>query len=277
MTIKAPAKINLYLNVGKIREDNFHEVQTLMIKVGLYDNITLSLEEDIKVTGMDWLKDEDNLAYKAAVALKEQADVQKGCLIDIEKNIPIAAGLGGGSSDCGGVLKGLNKLWDLNYPVEKLEKIGRNLGSDVNFFLQPGGGLARGKGEKIEFLEPEDKLTKKVLLINPEIEISTKKIYEAYPGGYLTEDEELDKITNNYLTGAWQKILKNDLENTVFREYPVLKDLKQRLVNWGLFPLLSGSGSSVFALFSDIEKANSVKSIIEEDFGYSAWILESLI
>ncbi len=276
MKIKAPAKINIFLNVGEEREDKFHELRTIMVKVGLCDSITLKKNKNIKIEGMDWLKDKKNLAYRAAVELQNYSGIKKGCLIEIEKLIPSGAGLGGGSSDAAAVLKGLNKLWDLNYKDEDLENIGQKLGSDVNFFLYTGGGLAMGRGEKIIPLKTKRELAQKVLLIYPDIELSTQKIYNAYPGGDLTGKEELNTIIKNYRSGNWPDILSNDLEETVFREYPVLKDIKHRLINWGLKPLLSGSGSSIFALFSDIEKAESVKSIMDEDFGYSTWILKVL-
>ncbi len=277
MEIKAPAKINLYLNVGKIREDSFHDIISIMVMVSMWDIITIEDNEDIIVEGTDWIPKEHNLAYRAAKLLKEHSGVNNGCKIKIEKNIPIGRGLGGGSSDCGTILKALNEMWKLNLSVQELEKIGEKLGSDVNFFLYPGGCLVQGRGEIVKPIDKTFKDTKNIIIIDTGIEISTKDIYRQYSGGKLTEKEELDKILSYYREGNWAEILRNDLENVVCKKFPVLKDLKNRLTNWGTHPLLSGSGSCIFTLVDNIKTAESVARIIKEDFKYNTWLVNPII
>lgn len=276
MEIKAPAKINIYLNVGRKREDSFHEIISIMVKVSLWDIITIEEHEGIVVEGTDWLSQEENLAYKAAKVLKDYTKEDRGCKIRIEKNIPPGRGLGGGSSDCGAVLNGLNDLWKLNIKTEELEKIGERLGSDVNFFLHPGGCVVTGRGETVIPLGNIFKGTKNIIIIDTGIEISTKDVYRKYSGGKLTEKHQLNKIINDYREGNWAEILRNDLEDAVCKEFPVLKDLKNRLINWGTHPLLSGSGSCVFALVDDKNTAESVSQIIRENFEYNTWFVNPI-
>jgi len=277
MEITAPAKINLFLNVGQKREDSFHEILSIMVKVSLYDKLILSESDAIEVEGPEWLARKDNLVYKAAKILREENNVTKGCHIRLEKNIPAGGGLGGGSSDCAAVLKGLNEFWSLNLRLTELEETGRRLGSDINFFLHSGGGLAKSRGEKIEPLELFDDSEKHILIIDPGINIATRQVYENYPGGRLTDHAGLNRIIENYSHGKWALILRNDLEQTVFKLYPVLNDLKNRLLNWGMHPLLSGSGACMFALARDAKIAESVAEVINKNFGFKTWIVSNIV
>lgn len=274
MKIKAPAKINLFLNVGEERKDSFHEVFSLMIKVSLFDKIDIEANESITVQAPDWLAGQENLVYKAAKELKEKTKVTRGCKIILQKNIPPGRGLGGGSSDCAAVLKALNKMWNLNLETEELEKIGKKLGSDVNFFLHPGGCTSSGRGEKVKPLESTVRDRNNIVVIDPDIHISTERIYQRYSGGSLTDEKEKNRIIQKYKENKWNEILRNDLEDTVFKEYPVLRDLKNRLKNWGAWPLLSGSGSCVFAVTDKKKLAESIADIVKRDFGYKTWIVK---
>lgn len=276
MEIKAPAKINLYLNVGQKRKDSFHDIISIMVKVSLWDVITIGKHEDIIIEGPDWLSQEENLAYKAAKLLKDYTRTDKGCRIQIKKNIPPKRGLGGGSSDCGAVLNALNSFWQLSIETKELEEIGKELGSDVNFFLHPGNCVVTGRGETIIPLGNIFKGTKNIIIIDTDIEISTKDVYEKYRNGKLTEKQKLNKIITDYKEGNWVQILKNDLEDIVFREFPILKNLKSRLINWGTYPLLCGSGSCIFALVDDKNTAESISQIINEDFEYNTWIVNPI-
>lgn len=276
MEILAPAKINLFLNVGEKRLDHFHEFQSIAVKVSLYDRITLSEDTGISIQAPDWIPDEENLAYRAALLLKEKSRSEKGCSIILEKNIPAGAGLGGGSSDAASVLKGLNKLWGLDYEIRELEKIGSKLGSDVNMFLHPGGCFAYGRGEKVSKLPYGRKKNHNIILIAPDINISTEKVYSKYTGGRLTPKDELDRIIRDYRQGDWSSILGNDLEKTVLSEYHILQDLKNRLINWGAHPLLSGSGSCIFALAEDKKLAESIKNMVEKSFNCRCWIVNEV-
>ena len=284
MEIKAPAKINLFLNVGKKRDDSFHEIISLMVKVNLFDEITIEekfpplskrgaggINENIIIEAPKWLSKQDNIVFKAAKALINYTGKKKGCRIKLKKNIPPGSGLGGGSSDCAAVLLALNKLWDLNLPLGDLKKIGGDLGSDVNFFLHKGGCLVQGRGEIVEPLDVTSKTAHYVILIMPDIKISTREVYKKYPGGRLIDTVELNKIIKNYREGRWPVILRNDLEGVVFKEFPVLKEIKNNLINWGVQSLLSGSGSVIFALSKDKKHVESVASIVRQNFGFKVF------
>ncbi|MFH1415257.1 MAG: 4-(cytidine 5'-diphospho)-2-C-methyl-D-erythritol kinase [Elusimicrobiota bacterium] len=277
MEFRAPAKINLFLNVGNRRDDGYHNIVSIMVKIGLYDRISIEPADEITVEGPDWLPQENNLMYRAAMLLKEMAPSGSGCRMKIEKNIPAGRGLGGGSSDCACVLEHLNRLWRLNMEVNKLGEIGGELGSDVNFFLHPGAGVVTGRGETVIPFENLFKGKKEIIIVDTGIEISTKEIYDNYPGGKLTEKDELNTIISCYKRGEWADILRNDLEVVVFKRYPVLRDLKNRLVNWGTFPLLSGSGACLFAIADDAETAESISQILSENFGYRSWLVSNTI
>lgn len=276
MEIKAPAKINLFLNVGKKRVDNFHEVYSIMVNIGLYDKIILKESDAIQVTGPDWLPEKDNLIYKAVSLFKDHTGYNKGCNISVDKGIPPGRGLGGGSSDAAKVLLALNRLWGLDLDISELEKIGSILGSDINFFLYESDCLVKGRGELVIPISSEVSVKKDILVIDAGLEISTKVVYEKVTDGILTEESDLDKILDDYRSGNWATILRNDLEDPVFKVFPVLKDLKKRLKNWGVSPLLSGSGSCMFALSDDKEKLISVARILNENFDYNTWIVNSL-
>ncbi|MBN2408051.1 MAG: 4-(cytidine 5'-diphospho)-2-C-methyl-D-erythritol kinase [Elusimicrobia bacterium] len=276
MEIKAPAKINLFLNVGQTREDTFHDIISILVKINLYDKLRVEESDDIIVEGPEWLKQEENIVYKAAQMMQKAVKTDRGCRIILEKNIPSGGGLGGGSSDCAAVIKALNKLWGLDLDIGEMEKIGARLGSDVNFFLYSGACLVRGRGEIVEPLEAEETSSSTLLLIDPCVKIATKNVYSRYQAGRLVPEDILAKVLRNYRRGRWGEILRNDLETTVFKEYPVLKDLKNRLINWGTKPLLSGSGSCMFTLIDEEKTAKSVSSVIEENFGFGTWTVQTV-
>ncbi len=276
MEIRAQAKINLFLNVGPRREDGYHEIISLMSKVSLEDTLLVEPAEDISIKCSENIPPEDNLAYRAAIILKDRTGTERGCRIKLNKNIPLGGGLGGGSSDAASVLLALNRLWELDLSREELSETGSLLGSDVNFFLYPGPCIVRGRGEVIEPLEEEAEKKHNIIIIDPGVNISTERIYSSYPGGSLTPSNELDKIIKSYTKGDWSMVLRNDLEETVYSQYPVLKDLRNRLLNWGPIPLLSGSGSCLFALAGEDHLAESAVRVIENSFGFRSWIVNEV-
>ncbi len=276
MEIKTPAKVNLYLNVGEKRSDGFHDIISLMMKISFWDTLCIEEAEGITVEGPEWLPMEENIVYKAAKLMQETSETNKGCRIRLVKNIPPGRGLGGGSSDCAATLKALNEFWELKKDITELEQMGAKLGSDVNFFLYTGGCLATGRGENIVELGGPLPEQKEILIIDTGIEISTKSVYSKYEGNKLTPKEELDKIIEDFREGNWKNVLRNDLEEVVFKEFLLLKDLKSRLLNWGTYPLLSGSGSCMFALAENKETLESIAGIIKEDFQYNTWIVEAV-
>lgn len=274
MKLKARAKINLTLDVLYKRPDNYHEVEMIMQTVELYDNLYIEKSESIEIicTHPFVPEDSNNLVYKAAQILQEYSGTNQGAKITIEKKIPVAAGLGGGSSDCATALVGLNKLWDLNLSTDSLAKLGKVLGADVPFFLKGGTQLARGIGEELTSL-PRIPPTW-VILAKPNLGVSTKEVYLGL---------EIDKINKRPNTKAMITALSkgnikdinsnlcNVLETVTLKKYSTVKILKDRITQLGASgTLMSGSGPTVFGLCSNYEKAlkiaKNIGTLAEEVF-----------
>ncbi|MFH1262880.1 MAG: 4-(cytidine 5'-diphospho)-2-C-methyl-D-erythritol kinase [Pseudomonadota bacterium] len=264
---RAFAKINLILRVYDRRPDGFHRIETLMLKVGLSDEIELSIDEgsEITVTVEDApdLNGKENIAYRSACAYLEEARLRKSVSIAIQKQIFIAAGLGGGSSDAASVLLALESCFRKLGPA-KLRELGAHLGSDVPFFLQPTDlALGIGRGEKIV---PFGNLPKRpVLLVNPGFPVSTKTAYEllARP---LTSDGG-DGSTLAFARGPekWSDLTgllepRNDLQGVVERLHPEIAAIRKQLSDLGAsISQMSGSGGTVFGLFDDWNLARSAE------------------
>ena len=270
---KALAKINLTLDVLHKREDGYHEVEMVMTTVDLYDHIQLmELEEDtIEISSEQRYVPDDkrNLAYQAASLLKEKYGITKGVRISINKQIPVAAGLAGGSSDAAAVLRGLNKLWKLNLTFEQLAEIGQEIGSDIVFCIYGGTALAKGRGEQIIKLPPPPACW--VILAKPAIGVSTKSVY-----GNLNVDELEHPNTNSMInaiqTNDYKKMcenLGNVLETVTLQLYPTVKQIKDSMLKAGADNvLMSGSGPTVFGLTRQKSRAdriyNSLRGFCEE-------------
>jgi len=261
LKFKTPAKINLGLHIHGKREDGFHELETIFQMVSLYDEVELEISSsgvklECDTPGVP--ADNTNLAYKAAFLLKKLYQVQnKGVTIRLKKNIPFGAGLGGGSSNAAGVLMGLNRLWDLNIERERLSSLAAELGSDVPFFLTSPCALGTGRGEKLKVLKPCTKF--KILLIFPEFPIATSWVYQNLKLK-LTKRENNISILRNCLSISDIKSLGsqlyNDLEPVVIQRFPEVQIVKDELwASGALGALLSGSGSTVFGIFDDLDKA----------------------
>ncbi len=269
LTLKAPAKINWFLKVLARREDGFHEIESLIQKVSLYDELTIRESQDLTLeTDVD-IPVETNLVYKAAQLLKETYGINKGAEIHLRKAIPMGAGLGGGSSDAAAALTGLNSLWSMNLSTEKLCRIAGRIGSDVPFFLSGPLSYAYGRGEKLSPCSTEKTAT--VLLVKPPFDISTAWAYGKLAESRLINQEGDQNIMDFELTKKAAKVnnikhfiryfekaepsgLKgvalNDLESSVMRTFPVIAEIKDKLTGIGAdFSLMSGSGSTVFGLF----------------------------
>ena len=261
LKFKTPAKVNLGLHIQGKREDGFHELETIFQMVSLYDEVELEISSsgvklECDTPGVP--SDNTNLAYKAAFLLKKIYQVQnKGVTIRLKKNIPFGAGLGGGSSNAAGVLMGLNRLWDLNIEREKLFSLAAELGSDVPFFLTSPCALGMGRGEKLKALKPCTKF--KILLVFPGFPIATSWVYQNLKLK-LTKRENNISILRNCLSISDIKSLGsqlyNDLEPVVIQRFPEVQIVKDELWACGaLGALLSGSGSTVFGVFDDLDKA----------------------
>jgi 4-diphosphocytidyl-2-C-methyl-D-erythritol kinase len=248
----APAKINLFLNVLKKRQDGYHELETILQKIELYDTIILETTQDEKIeVECNEVSGVENLAYKAAKLLKQKLGIKKGVRIKIKKDIPIAAGLGGGSSDAAATLIGLNKLWGLDLRQEELLHLASKLGADVPFFIfDEGLALGTGIGTNITPLPPLP--TFWIVVICPKVKIFTTKVYENL-NFMLTNDQIKSKMIEVAIKEGnidkISKLLYNTLEKVVFHQYPVIKWLKEELLKAGaLGALMSGSGSAVFGI-----------------------------
>jgi len=258
---KTPAKINLGLHIHGKREDGFHELETIFQMVSLYDDVELELlSSGIKLEcdtpGVP--TDDTNLVCKAALLLRQSYQVEgKGVSIRLKKKIPFGAGLGGGSGNAAGVLMGLNRLWDLNIKREKLLTLAAELGSDVPFFLTSPCALGMGRGEQLKVLKPCAKF--QVLLVFPGFPVATSWVYQNLKLKLTKRENNISILRKNLslsdITSLGSR-LYNDLEPVVIQRFPEIQVVKDELGAWGaLGVLLSGSGSTVFGIFDDPEKA----------------------
>ena len=222
--------------------------------------------------------DETNLALRAAKKLAEAFNVETGVKITLNKRTPLAAGLGGGSSNAAAVLRGLNQFWDLHASPEKLHAIAASMGSDINFFMAGGAALCRGRGEQVEALPC--KLSGTVLLVNPGFGISTKWAYEHWAKaaaesrltGPPPEVSLLSRaLAEDDLAGV-SRCLFNSLEAPSIRKFPVLELIKKAMCDGGATgALMSGSGATLFGLFADLKAAETSAREVHEQFGPSMW------
>lgn len=253
LLVKAPAKINLSLDVLHKRQDGYHEVEMVMTTIDLADRLELSLSDNNQISIISHNRfvpdDNRNLAYQAAQLLKERFQVKKGVTITIEKNIPVAAGLAGGSSDAAAALRGLNKLWNLGLSLDELAALGSEIGSDVSFCVYGGTALAKGRGELITDLPVPP--TCWVILAKPFIGVSTADVYRRLNLNTMNHPDTKVMIealkTNNY-----KKVCENVgnvLEGVTLNLYPEVAHIKEQMKRFGADAvLMSGSGPTVFCL-----------------------------
>ncbi|GEK34480.1 4-(cytidine 5'-diphospho)-2-C-methyl-D-erythritol kinase [Kurthia sibirica] len=254
--VKAPAKINLTLDVLSKRPDGYHEVEMIMTTVDLADRIGLENRQDGQIliqSSNNFVPDDQrNLAYQAAQLLKDTYDIKYGVSITIDKQIPIAAGLAGGSSDAAGTLKGLNELWQLQLTPDDLAELGAKIGSDVPYCVYGGTAIARGRGEKIEHIAAPPNCW--VVLAKPTIGVSTAAVY----GGL-----ELDQVEHPQTAKMLEAIAENDyekmcrnlgnvLESVTLGLHPEVSSIKEQMKRFGADAvLMSGSGPTVFGFVSN--------------------------
>ena len=271
--LKSRAKVNLSIDVLGKRQDGYHLVEMIMQTIDLYDLIEINEKDNdqitIKSTSDEIPLDCNNLVYKAANLIKKTFNINKGVEIHIKKNIPVAAGMAGGSSNAAAVLVGLNKLWNLNLSNQQLEKIGLKLGADVPFCINGGAVLASGIGEE---LTPIKGLTKDVciLVCKPDLFVSTKEVYECI------DSKDIDKRPNNKFlieclkneeTRQLAENMFNVLEGVTMDKHPVIQQIKDIMTNnRALGAMMSGSGPTVFGLYENREDAVKCKAILEKQF-----------
>ncbi len=261
--VKAPAKINLTLDTLAKRPDGYHEVEMIMTTVDLADRIGLEAREDgiIEIVSVDRFipNDAKNLAFQAAALLKKRYDVSQGVSITIEKNIPVAAGLAGGSSDAAATLRGLNHVWNLGLSLDELAVLGAEIGSDVPFCVYGGTALATGRGEKIKHLPAPPPCW--IILAKPVIGVSTAEIY-----GQLDLSTAFHPDTQAMIRAIDEKDfeamihgLGNTLEGVTLHLYPEVKELKEQMKRFGAEGvLMSGSGPTVFGIVQQESRAQRV-------------------
>ena len=257
--LKARAKINLNLDViGKL-ENGYHVVEMVMQQIDLYDNICLTKKESglsIETT-CDYIKDDDsNIAYKAAALLMKDYSAIKGVHIHIEKLIPVAAGLAGGSSDAAAVLMGLNKLYALGISEDELMNYGVQLGADVPFCILGGAAIAEGIGEKLTPIKGLEEQW--VLIAKPPISVSTQEIYTNYSVEYIRKDrpfKQLLEAVNTSNLSILSTLMFNALEVVTFERYSIVEKLKRKVQETGaVATMMSGSGPTVFGLYKSYDK-----------------------
>jgi 4-diphosphocytidyl-2-C-methyl-D-erythritol kinase len=267
----SPAKINLHLRVLRRREDGYHDIATLMQRISLYDEMIFSpIERGIVVNCPDSSlpENEDNIAYRAARTFFTHASCPSGIHITIKKKIPLAAGLGGGSSNAAITLMTLNEMLDFHFTKEDLMTMGSTLGADVPFFIFEKTAWATGIGDHLQSVENIPALW--YILINPRFEISTKMVYENL-NFRLTKRALKYTCPNLYTVDDLVKGLYNDLERVAFNLYPILQDLKDQLLRHGARGvLMSGSGPTVFGIFLEEESAAIAEETLR-DMGAGAW------
>ena len=276
MKILSPAKINLFLQVTGKRPDGYHELFSLMCCVSLFDTIYLHFggkKIEIESSHPHIPLDETNLAHQAAALFLKYLGVYSGVKITIEKSIPVAAGLGGGSSNAASVLTGLNRHYEYPFSRERLMSMGFSLGADVPFLLFQKPALATGIGEKLEGYP--DPLPYHVVLVHPEFRVSTAEVFQNL-NLRLTKCKK--KFTKPSLKKTGYNISLhscNDLEAVTAARYPVIKSVKEQLLKQGASgALMSGSGPTVFGLFSDRKKADKAMQAIGRHSRWNAYPAE---
>ena len=260
MRIKAYAKVNISLDIVGKREDGYHLLEMIMQAIDLYDEIKIEKQRygiNLKCNKPYVPTDERNLAYKAAKLFMDKYNINSGVNINIKKNIPVCAGLAGGSTDGAAVLKLMNKLFEVGATDEELMELGLQLGADVPYCIKGGTALCKGIGEEVTELSSFK--NKIIVLVKPPFGVSTKTVYQdfdlnkvrSHPNTKLLmkaiEEDDLNLVANN---------MKNLLENVTLRKHKILINIKEEMRSFGaLGVMMSGSGPTVFAFYDDMLKA----------------------
>jgi len=291
ITLKAPAKVNLYLEVIGKREDGYHDIASCMQRVGLYDHLTFRPRRSgirLRVQNADLPADPSNLVYQAAVRLQREArragHTVGGAAIVLVKNIPMAAGLGGGSSDAATTLIGLNRLWRLGWRRARLARIGEGLGSDVPFFLFGPTAWVTGRGEQITRARPPTE--RWAVLVDPQQPVATRWVYAQFAerlgsaGNVRRQKKHRDArppLLDATFTTAILRRPRNDLEAVTFSAFPHLRAIKKKLRAWGgRGALMSGSGATLFALFNRRDLAKRVAGLARAHGMGRVWVVRVL-
>lgn len=284
--IKAPAKINLVLHIKRLRNDGYHELEMIMQSISLSDRIKLKRNSGgiiIKNSDYDLPNDKNNLAYKAAELFFEKTNIDQGVEIYIQKNIPIASGMAGGSSDAAAVMRGLYDLYNLETNFDIIREYLAEIGSDVPYCLEGGTVFASGRGEKIEFLPFIGE--KHLVIVTPKICVSTPEVFNIYDKMKHSDDYNdnynIEAIIDNIKSDKkidWNLNFKNDLAEPARQICSEIKKVEDIMKNTDpLLYLMSGSGPTVFAIYESRKKAEkaAVNWPRKNDFVITAKTIDS--
>lgn len=275
LKVKARAKINLTLDVLGRRETGYHDVEMIMQQINLYDVVTVSkiTEQNIELTCSDGFlpTDDKNLAYKAAALMRDRFKLEMGFKIHIEKNIPVAAGLAGGSTDAAAVIKAINTLCNLNLSVKQMQELGFTLGSDIPFCFMEGCAVARGLGE---LLTPQRGFEHAwMVLVKPGFGVSTKEVYENLSIADIAEHPNTSQMMSALDRQSRHEILNglcNVLETVTLKLHPKVSEVKSMLASYGADGvMMSGSGPTVFGFFNNYDRAKSAHKTIKKHYPQS--------
>ena len=271
---RAYGKINLSLDVLGRRENGYHDVSMVMQTVDLYDVISLNkLESDNEIrltTNVNTPPlDETNIVYKAVKLIKEEYGINTGVSVHIEKYLPIAAGMGGGSADAAATLRGMNRLFELGLDDEKLEELGVRLGADVPFLIKGGIALAEGIGEKLTRLPDFPDCV--LVIAKPDLGVSTKEVYEAFDSLKKVEYPDVRKLVKSLGSVSLKEIVKllgNVLEEVTAKKYEIIEIVKNLLLdNGAVFSMMTGSGPTVFGIFENEKQAKKACNNLRKQEG----------
>ena len=269
--LKARAKINLGLDVVRKREDGYHEVRMIMQMINLYDKITMRriTESEIRVTtNLPYLPvNEDNLVYRAAKLLMDEFQVTEGVEIELQKYIPVAAGMAGGSSDAAAVMVGVNRIFHLGLTKKQLMERGVKIGADVPFCIMRGTALAEGIGEVLTPLPAMPHCS--LVIAKPKIHVSTKFVYGNLKANELKEHPDIDGQVQALREGSLEQLVAkmgNVLETVTIPAYPVIDEIKKTMLkNDAMGAMMSGSGPTVFGVFEREERAQEVCRLLKKE------------
>lgn len=280
LTVKAYAKINLALDVHAKRPDGYHQVEMIMQSVSLADTVTITeggAGITVTASNAELPCDSSNLAWRAADLVRQALHIDKGVHIHLEKQIPLAAGLAGGSSNAAAVLKGLDKLWQLGLSTDQLEELGARLGSDVPFCLNGGTMLATGRGERLTSLP--DMPHSWVVLAKPPVAVSTAWVYGNFKADNVTSRPDIVGMIEGLQKGNYDAVterLANVLESVTIPAHPDVARLKQLMAASGVKTLMSGSGPTVFGLVRDKETAFALAKELERGTTAQVFVAETV-
>lgn len=271
--LKSRAKINLSIDVLGKRQDGYHIVEMIMQTIDLYDNLKITqIEEDsikIKSNSQDIPLNQDNIVYKAANILKEKFNIKKGIEISIQKNIPVAAGMAGGSSNAAAVLVGLNRIWDLGLNQLELKDIALQLGADVPFCITGGSALAQGIGEELTDIKGLNENIH-ILICKPNIFVSTKEVYQSLDMNEIKKRPDNQKLIDALQVNDVKYVsenMVNVLEEVTCSKYNEINQIERIIMdNKALGSMMSGSGPTVFGLFDNKEYAIRAKEELLQNY-----------